>query len=149
VQKHALAGLADLRDDDRGAASRRPPRGLPHDSRGAELNEVSQRFHRGLPPGCRVVGRCQVDGMPHEPRCGLAEQTRSERPASRRHVPARANTNCTGQVVRDGTGRQSPGEGIHLDTEVLAVRVRHCNMPCTVVDLISTNGLTEATAWPS
>jgi hypothetical protein len=24
------------------------------------------RFRRGLPPGCRVVGLCQIDGMPHE-----------------------------------------------------------------------------------
>ena len=26
-------------------------------------------FCRGLPPGWRVVGRCQVEGTPHDPRC--------------------------------------------------------------------------------
>jgi hypothetical protein len=42
----------------------------------------------GCPPGRRAVGRCQADGMTHELQRGLAEQTRSERPTSARHVPA-------------------------------------------------------------
>jgi hypothetical protein len=54
------------------------PEGLPHGVPGAELREVGWRFRRGLPPSRRAVGRCQVDGMPHEHLvCGLAEQTRS------------------------------------------------------------------------
>ena len=73
-QQEALAGGAGLRDG-RGVASRRPPRGLPHGVPGAELHDVGRRLRRGLPPGRRAVGRCQVDGMPHEPQCGLAEQT--------------------------------------------------------------------------
>jgi hypothetical protein len=34
---------------------------------GGRARRRTHRFHRGLPPGCRVVGLCQIDGMPHEP----------------------------------------------------------------------------------
>ena len=67
-------------------------------------------MRRGLPPGRRAVGRCQVDGMPHDPRCGLAEQTRSERHTSARHVGIRASTNAqvSGYVkAQDDSGRAS------------------------------------------
>ncbi len=68
------------------------PEGYHADPR-AELHEAGYRLHRGLPPGWRAVGLRQVDGMPREPRCGLAEQTRSEPLASARHAPGRTSTN--------------------------------------------------------
>ncbi len=34
---------------------------------GGRAGQCTRRFRRGLPPGCRVVGRRQVDGTPHEP----------------------------------------------------------------------------------
>ena len=62
----------------------------------------------GCPPGRRAVGRCQADGMTHELQRGLAEQTRSERPTSARHVPARIGRNVQArphEAIQDGTGR--------------------------------------------
>jgi len=47
---------------------------LPHDVPGAELYDVDRRLRRGLPPGRRAVGRCQVDGMPHDPQRGHDEE---------------------------------------------------------------------------
>jgi hypothetical protein len=43
--------------------SRRPPQGLPHGRRRAELVGVDCRIGGGLPAADRMVGRCQVDGM--------------------------------------------------------------------------------------
>ena len=34
---------------------------------GARATRRTHRFHRGLPPGCRAVGLCQIDGIPHDP----------------------------------------------------------------------------------
>ena len=39
----------------------------------------------------RAVGLRQVDGMPREPECGWAEQSRSEPTASTRHAPRRTS----------------------------------------------------------
>ncbi len=51
--------------------------GIPTTSRRATTRQPrgraargTVRVRRGLPPGRRVVGRCQVDGMPHQPRRG-------------------------------------------------------------------------------
>jgi len=60
-------------------------------------------------PGCKPpelgsrvgTGALKVDGMPREPRCGLAEQTRSEPSARRRHAPRRTGRNT--QVKRHTT----------------------------------------------
>ena len=89
-------------------SSRRPPQGLPRGDPGAELHDAGRRLHRGLPPGRRAVGRCQADGMTHKLQRGWAEQTRSERPASVRHVPARASMDAQVRQhgpVRDVTSR--------------------------------------------
>jgi hypothetical protein len=41
----------------------RPPRGLPHGSPGAEPDSAGVSPVKGLPPGCRVVGRRQDHGV--------------------------------------------------------------------------------------
>ncbi len=46
-----------------------------------------------------------------------------------------------------GDGRQCSRPPVS-DSVTLGV-LPGCNPPCPVVDLISTNGRTEATAWPS
>ena len=43
------------------------PKGLPHGDPGTELFDVMSSRAEGLPPGHRVVGLRQVDGMAHEP----------------------------------------------------------------------------------
>ena len=84
------------------------PRATTRRPGGRELCDVGRRLPRKLPPGRRAVGRCQADGMTHELQRGWAEQTRSERPTSVRHVPARASTNAhvrTHGPVQDVTGQ--------------------------------------------
>jgi hypothetical protein len=100
VQGDALAGPAGLWDV-RSATPRRPPQGLPPAAPEAELYEPGRRLHRGLPPSRRTAGLRQVDGMPREPGCGLAEQTRSEPPASACHATRRTSRNA--QVNRHAT----------------------------------------------
>jgi hypothetical protein len=74
--QHALAGRADLRDGRhqrqsrrgggwQGGASRRPPQGATTRRPGGTPGKHDRRWARMVPPGRRVVGRCQVDGMPH------------------------------------------------------------------------------------
>ena len=53
-----------------GAASRRPPGGATTRQPRGRAARGTVRVRRGLPPGRRVVGRCTVDGMPHQPRRG-------------------------------------------------------------------------------
>ena len=77
-QLQALAGRAGLGDalDRRqrrewtcqGAASPRPPGGLPHGGPGAELREIAWQCRRGLPRATAWSDWRQVEGMPHEPR---------------------------------------------------------------------------------
>jgi hypothetical protein len=92
-QVHALAGR-QVSGMSRSATPRRPPQGLPHTVPGAELHDSGRRLRRELPPGRRAGGLRQVDGMPREPQCGLAEQTRSGLIASARHAPERTSTNA-------------------------------------------------------
>ena len=79
------------------------PNGLPHGSPGAEPDDARTRFRRGLPPGCRAVGRApgrrdatqpqrarsSVIPPPQEPRRGrhliknqmfVSRQTAGQRP---------------------------------------------------------------------
>jgi hypothetical protein len=51
----------------RGVASHRSPGGLPHANPGAEPDHARAGSVEGLPPGRRVVGLRQIDGMPHHP----------------------------------------------------------------------------------
>jgi len=115
---------------------------------GVELHEPGHRLRRGLLER-RAAGLRQVDGMPREPACGLAEQSRSEPLASHRHALRR--TSRYAQVNRHakalGVSRRDPSSAFTPKCSRLAVRVRHRNPPCPVVDLISTNGLTEGTGW--
>jgi hypothetical protein len=48
-----------------GVASRQPPRGLPRAAPGASLAHAADSEKTMLPPGQRVVGLRQADGMPH------------------------------------------------------------------------------------
>jgi len=97
------------------------PKGLPHDDPWAELHDVGRGLRRGLPPGRRAVGRCQVDGMPHEPQRGQDQvpgrrhQKGTTAPDTRPHGVTRTST---------PTSRNSPAgyrsdRGIRFDTEVL------------------------------
>ncbi len=45
------------------------PEGATTRQPGGRAARPMWRFRRGLPPGWRVVGRCQVEGTPHDPRC--------------------------------------------------------------------------------
>jgi hypothetical protein len=103
---HALAGRAGLRDG-RSATPHRPTRGLPHADPEAELNDAGRRLRRGLPPGRRAAGLRQVDGMPRELRCGLAEQTRRE------HLPVAVTPRDgrAGTPRSTGTARHHPSAG--------------------------------------
>ncbi len=76
--KHALAGRADLRDGrprthgglggrGQGEVSRRSPQGLPPGAPGAILAHSAGGWQQTLPPGHRVVGLRQIDGIPHQP----------------------------------------------------------------------------------
>lgn len=67
------------------------------------------RTTRLVPVQYRTVERCQADGMMHEPQRGLAEQTRSEHPASARHVPRHASrTRSSGDIRRYGPSSPEP-----------------------------------------
>ena len=76
---------------------------------GVELHEPGHRLRRGLLER-RAAGLRQVDGMPREPACGLAEQSRSEPLASHRHALRR--TSRYAQVNRHakalGVSRRDP-----------------------------------------
>lgn len=56
-----------------GGASRRPPRGLPHASSGAEPDQAPTDCVEGLPPSRRVVGLRQADEIPHQPQRRVPE----------------------------------------------------------------------------
>ena len=104
-QGRALAGRASLRD----GGVRHPvvlPVGYHTTSRGQSSTRLAGgRLRRGLPPGRRAVGRCQADGMTHEPQRGWAEQTRSKPGANGLGAPvtsrdARARTRSSGRTRR-------------------------------------------------
>jgi hypothetical protein len=59
----------------RGVASPRPPARATTRQPGGRALRRMWRFRRGLPPGWRVVGRCQVEGTPHDP--GVQDRRRS------------------------------------------------------------------------
>jgi hypothetical protein len=52
-----------------GVASRQPPRGLPRAAPGASLAHPADGREGMLPPGQRVAGLRQADGMPHNTQC--------------------------------------------------------------------------------
>jgi hypothetical protein len=74
---HALAGRAGLRDGQQRelllegwVGGVRHPLDLPegyHTPARGRAGRRTLRFRRGLPPARRMVGLCQVDGMPHGP----------------------------------------------------------------------------------
>jgi hypothetical protein len=73
------------------------------------LRDVGRRLPRGLHPGRRAVGRCQIDGMPHEPQRGHDEEPgRRHQKSTSRPVPVL--TGRHGPVRRPaGTGRPAIG----------------------------------------
>jgi len=99
------------------------PEGLPHGAPGAELHDVGRRLRRGLPPGRRAVGRCQVDGMPHEPQRGPDQV-----PGRRHQKGTTAPGTCPYGVTRISTptSRNRPAgyrshQCIRFDTEEAAL----------------------------
>ena len=61
ASRTAAAGLSG-----QGGASHRSPSRATTRRPGGRAGRRTRRFHRGLPPGRRVVGLRQVDGMPHD-----------------------------------------------------------------------------------
>ena len=64
--------------------------------------------------------------MTHELQRGWAEQTRSERPTSVRHLPARASRYVQArphELARDG---HRPGAGIHTEALIARTGVASC-----------------------
>ena len=70
---------------------------------------------RGLPPGHRAVGRCQVDGMPHEPRRGAKNTGRPAAPGLISQAPARDslsdNHRGSARIRPDGSGLSTCMDG--------------------------------------
>jgi hypothetical protein len=102
------------------AGSRPPTPGRVHAARhSADLPEgyrtpaQGQSCTRPGPVASRLLradarsGLRQVDWMPSEPRCGLAEQTRSKPRTSSRYAQRRASRNAQVNWYRDGTTRVS------------------------------------------
>ena len=91
------------------APSPRPPGGLPHGTPGAGLAGSARRWDGMLRPGCRAVGRCQVEEMAlRAPRGRGTEHFRSGPPVRRRLALAPGDT--TPQLIRHPMTRDGGGE---------------------------------------
>ena len=95
------------------AGARHPvdlPEGYHTPARGQSFTTPAAGCVEGWPPGRRAVGLRQVDGMPREPGSGLAEQTRSEPPASGHHAPRRTsrNTQANRYATAPGVSSREP-----------------------------------------
>lgn len=76
--------------------------GIPSTSRRATTRHPGGRarrrryqLHRGLPPGCRAVGLCQVDGMPHVRVCKIIIDSPPRRGGLRELTTAVTTTQTT------------------------------------------------------
>jgi hypothetical protein len=90
---------------------------------GRRLGRIDRRSDGMLRPGCRVVGRCQVEEMALRlPALGGAFPERTTYPR-----PARAGTRrheAAAQASRDDTGRASRSRRVRFDTEEVALAGR-------------------------
>ena len=92
-----------------GVASPRPPKGATTRRPGCGVTRglpaVPSRAAPGPPRGRALSRGCHA-----RPRCGLAEQTRSEPPASRRHAPRRTsrNTQVNRYTAAPGVSSREP-----------------------------------------
>ena len=94
--RNALAGRANLRDDQpqellRLAKWARVWHPLDllkgyHPAARGRARRRTDRFRRGLPPGCRVVGLRQIDGMPHQFSARKIDSSGRRRAVGRREV---------------------------------------------------------------
>jgi len=82
----AAAGLGR-----QGVASHRPPQGATTRQPGGRATRRTLRSRRGLPPGWRVVGLRQVDGMPHGPQRARSVVVRDHTARLRRLVGIEGN----------------------------------------------------------
>jgi len=101
----------------------------------------------GAPCGRAMPGR--GDDARGLPWLGSATASRQREGTTTPGTPRPTSALLVTATRLDDAPRSADSRCGHVHTEVLAVRVRHCNPPCPVVDLISTNGLTEGTAWTS
>ena len=127
------------------------PEGYRTTSPGARLATLAGgwagRVRPGPPHGRAMPGR--GDDARGLPWLGSATASRQREGTTTPGTPRPTSALLVTATRLDDAPRSADSRCGHVHTEVLAVRVRHCNPPCPVVDLISTNGLTEGTAWTS
>ncbi len=84
------------------------PPGLPRGDPGAELPEDRRRSRQRLPPGRRVVGLRQADGMPHSPqRARSSVVIRQHKRITTSNTPPHEPTRPKREKIRPSTGRQT------------------------------------------